>query len=112
MGIGPPRAELTITLELTSDQFDLLARRVAEIVVARTPAAPTAAPSPFLTVREASELLRASRQRIYDLLSDGRLTRHKDGSRVLIRRDEIERYLAGAPTVPPARYGPRLASPR
>lgn len=87
-------AELMVTLGLTSEQIDLLARRVAEIVVARAPAgAPNT--STFLSVREASELLRASRQRVYDLLSDGRLTRHKDGSRVLIRRDEIERYLAG-----------------
>ena len=83
-----------MTLELTGEQLDLLARRVAEIVVARTP--PTAPPaSTFLSVREASELLRACRQRIYDLLSDGRLTRHKDGSRVLIRRDEVDRYLRG-----------------
>ena len=78
---------LTVILELTGEQLDLLAHRVAEIVVAHTP--PTApAASTFLSVREASELLRASRQRIYDLLSDGRLTRHKDGTRVLIRRDE------------------------
>jgi len=90
---------LTVTLELTGEQLDLLARRVAEIVAAHTP--PTAPPaSAFLSVREASELLRASRQRIYDLLSDGRLTRHKDGSRVLIRRDEIDRYLRGEPVGP------------
>lgn len=87
-------AELMITLGLTSEQIDLLARRVAEIVVARAPSSATNT-SPFLSVREASELLRASRQRVYDLLSDGRLTRHKDGSRVLIRRDEIEQYLSG-----------------
>ena len=55
---------LTVTLELTGEQIDLLARRVAEIVVARTPP-PAAAASAFLSVREASELLRASRQRVY-----------------------------------------------
>lgn len=94
--------QLTVTLELTGEQLDLLALRVAEIVVARTPpTAPTA--SAFLSVREASELLRASRQRIYDLLSDGRLTRHKDGSRVLLRRDEIEQYLRGESVGPVAR---------
>ena len=89
-----------MTLELTGEQLDLLARRVAEIVVAGAPPTPPPA-STFLSVREASELLRACRQRIYDLLSDGRLTRHKDGSRVLIRRDEVDRYLRGE-TVGPA----------
>jgi excisionase family DNA binding protein len=47
----------------------------------------------YLTVAEAAERLRTKRQRVYDLLSDGRLTRFKDGSRVLIRADEIDEYL-------------------
>jgi excisionase family DNA binding protein len=50
-------------------------------------------PSPYMTPAEAATYLRASRQRIYDLLSAGRLTRHRDGSRVLIARDEVETYL-------------------
>lgn len=50
-------------------------------------------PSPWLSVVEAAELLRCKRQRIDDLLSQGRLTRHKDGSRTLISRAEIEEYL-------------------
>jgi excisionase family DNA binding protein len=49
----------------------------------------------LLSVPEAAELLRCERQRIYDLLSSGRLTRLKDGARVLVRRSEIERHLAG-----------------
>ena len=51
--------------------------------------------SPYLTVEEAAERLRCSRQRVYDLLSSGRLTRLKDGARVLVRRDEVDAYLAG-----------------
>jgi excisionase family DNA binding protein len=64
--------------------------------------------SPFLSVPEAAEYLRSSRQRVYDLLSAGRLTRRKDGSRVLVERAELDRYLAGggangvAPALPPA----------
>ena len=50
--------------------------------------------SGFLSVQEAADLLRCDRQRVYDLLSSGRLTRLKDGSRVLIRRAEIEAWLA------------------
>lgn len=49
--------------------------------------------SPYLTVREAAAFLRARPQRVYDLLSDGRLTRVKDGSRVLVARRELEAYL-------------------
>ena len=49
----------------------------------------------FLTVQEAADVLRADRQRVYDLVSSGRLTRHKDGSRVLVRRAELEAYLNG-----------------
>jgi excisionase family DNA binding protein len=47
----------------------------------------------YLTVPEAAECLRAKPQRVYDLLSDGRLTRHRDGARVLVSRDELDRYL-------------------
>jgi len=47
----------------------------------------------FLSVSEAAELLRAKPQRIYDLLSSGRLTRVKDGARVLVARAELEAWL-------------------
>jgi excisionase family DNA binding protein len=60
----------------------------------------------YLTPVEAAELLRCSRQRVYDLLSSGRLRRYKDGSRVLVARLEIVAYLSGqqvAPGLPPAR---------
>jgi len=50
--------------------------------------------APYLSVPEAAEYLRAKPQRVYDLLSSGRLARHKDGSRVLISRAELASYLA------------------
>jgi excisionase family DNA binding protein len=53
-------------------------------------------PSPFLTIPEAAELLRSKRQRVDDLLSAGRLARHKDGSRTLVSRAELLAYLGGA----------------
>jgi excisionase family DNA binding protein len=40
--------------------------------------------SPWLSVVEAAELLRCKRQRVDDLLSQGRLARYKDGSRTLV----------------------------
>lgn len=75
---------------LASEEFlKALADRVAERM-------PAPSSSPYLTVAEAADYLRASRQRVYDLLSAGRLTRHKDGSRVLVSRAELDAYLAGA----------------
>jgi excisionase family DNA binding protein len=50
-------------------------------------------PSPFLTIREAAELLRCPRQRVDDLLSARRLERVKDGARTLIRRSDLDAYL-------------------
>ena len=47
----------------------------------------------YMTIPEAAELLRCSRQRVDDLLSQRRLTRYKDGRRTLVSRAEIERHL-------------------
>lgn len=62
--------------------------------------------SPYMTVVEAAEYLRAKPQRIYDLLSAGRLTRHKDGRRVLIAREEIDALLNGSQRVAPGLPAP------
>jgi excisionase family DNA binding protein len=49
----------------------------------------------FMTIPEAADLLRSKRKRVDDLLSAGRLTRHKDGSRTLVSRVELLGYLNG-----------------
>jgi len=75
---------------------------IAELVLERVRAelAPTQPVPPLLSVDEAAELIRAKRLRIYDLLSSGRLTRHKDGSRVLVSREELIQLIAPSlPTV-------------
>ena len=56
-------------------------------------------PARFLTPAEAAEYLRCSRQRIYDLCSMGALSRFRDGSRVLVAREEIDSYLRRKATV-------------
>jgi excisionase family DNA binding protein len=48
----------------------------------------------YLTVVEAADRLRAKPQRVYDLLSAGRLRRYKDGARVLVKRAELDAYIA------------------
>jgi excisionase family DNA binding protein len=79
-------------IRLPDELVDLIAEQVAEILASRFEPPPA---SPYLTVEEAAEYLRAEKHRVYDLLSSGRLTRHKDGSRVLVERSELEAYLAG-----------------
>ena len=90
------RAELrpvAVTVQLASIDVERIAQRAAEILAARSEAPRRS--SPYLTIPEAAELLRTKRQRIDDLLSQGKLTRVKDGGRTLIARDELEEYLQG-----------------
>jgi excisionase family DNA binding protein len=79
-----------LRIVLPRELVEQIATRAAEIVLQRQR---VEAQSRWLTVREAAAELRAKPQRVYDLLSDGRLTRHKDGSRVLVDRRELDAYL-------------------
>ena len=78
--------------DLVSAIETLIYDRVATALAAHPGSQPAPA-SPYLTVVEAADYLRCHRQRIDDLLSQHRLTRIKDGSRTLVRRDEIEHHL-------------------
>jgi excisionase family DNA binding protein len=84
-----------VRFELSADVVEAIAERAAEIVLERV--ATSAAASPYMTVPEAAEFLRAKRQRVDDLLSSGRLSRFKDGSRTLVSRAELEAYVEGRP---------------
>jgi len=86
----------SLTLYLSDVRVTLPAEAVGALVAVLAPRLPAAAPpdpSPYLTVAEAADYLRASRQRVYDLLSSRRLSRRKDGARVLISRAELDTYL-------------------
>lgn len=48
-----------------------------------------------MTIPEAAEYLRCSRQRVADLLSQRKLTRYKDGGRTLVTRAEVAEWLNG-----------------
>jgi excisionase family DNA binding protein len=87
-----------VTLTIPSEVVEAIAVRAAEIVTA-TIAPDINGSTPYLTIPEAAEYLRCSRQRIYDLLSAGRLTRYKDGRRVLVARAELEAHLRIAETL-------------
>lgn len=85
-------ALLAELLALPEEELVPLAARLAPLLP--RPAPPP--PSPYLTVPEAAELLRCKRPRVDDLLSQGKLTRVKEGSRTLIARAELEAYLRGS----------------
>src|SRR4051794_37032382 len=80
--------ELRVTL--SADLLDAIVASAVELVVERLVTESTPSLSKYLTVSEAAEVLRAKPQRVYDLLSAGRLRRFKDGSRVLVLRDEVD----------------------
>jgi excisionase family DNA binding protein len=96
MGVGVTDLLGTFSPEFVAALEGLVDARVEAKLVERENENNTAAPSPYMTVIEAAEFLRSSRQRIHDLLSARRLQRYKDGARTLVRREEIERYVAGS----------------
>ena len=92
-------AEVIADLHLSESDMAELVEKVAAVVLERQPEPP--APSPYFTITEAAEYARSKPHRIYDLLSAGRLTRFKDGSRVLVSRAELAAHLSGvAPSLP------------
>jgi excisionase family DNA binding protein len=84
-----------IRIELPPELLDSIIERVAELVIARLEGGKPGSRSDYLTVPEAADFLRCKPQRIYDLLSARRLTRYKDGGRVLVSRAELEAHLRG-----------------
>jgi excisionase family DNA binding protein len=77
----------SINLTVPDELVDEIAGRVLTILQAQNAA------SPYMSVDEAADYMRCKPQRVYDLLSARRLTRLKDGSRVLVKRAEIDAYL-------------------
>lgn len=96
-------------ISLDSAGSEALVEAVAALVLERLGEA--TAVSPYLSVGEAAEYLRCKPQRIYDLLSARRLSKLKDGSRVLLLRLELDRHVAGTlPPVAQRRTGSRVAA--
>ena len=85
-----------LTIAVPDELVERVAERAAELVLERLERADNGAtPSPYLSVVEAAEYLRAKRHRVDDLLSRGTLTRFKDGARTLVSRAELEAYVQG-----------------
>ena len=69
---------------------EAIAQRAAEILAERMSIVQSTGISPFMTVPEAAEFLRCSRQRVYNHFSARRLSRLKEGGRTLVARSELE----------------------
>lgn len=83
---GESTTPVTITAQIDPEALrTLVAEEVARVLAARAPGA-----SPYLTVPEAAAYLRTTRARVDNLLSDGSLTRVKEGGRTLLHRAEVE----------------------
>jgi excisionase family DNA binding protein len=87
--VGP--GVIRVAVELTEEDVLRIADRTAALL--RSGGKDTVRESPYMTIDETAVYLRCRRQRIYDLLSQRRLSRIKDGGRTLISRAELEEYL-------------------
>ena len=81
-------APLTLTVELTPDQFDAIAQRVAELLTPQT-----APPAEWLNTTGSARHLACTRGRLYDLVQLGLLEPRRDGRRLLFRRSDLDAYL-------------------
>jgi len=78
-----------LALGVPSELIDAIAERTADLLSERLPDKP----EPYLNVEQAAEYLAAPKSRVYDLVRDGRLRAHKDGSRSLFTRADLDAVL-------------------
>lgn len=96
----PTPDAFTVQVRLDPDAIEAIAQRAAEIVLARMPIPGPESRSKYVTVPEACDLMRAPRQRVYDLLYNGQLTPYGTKGARLLLRAEVEAHLRGEDTGP------------
>jgi len=79
------------TLELPDKLVERIAHRAAELVADRE----AATASPWLDTQGAADYLAAKPSRIHDLVQLGHLHPHRDGRRLLFRREDLDAYVNG-----------------
>lgn len=82
-----------LVLPLPVEFVEVVAQRAAQIVASGLAATDDA----WLDVDGAAQHLACNRRRIYDLHSQRRIKAHKDGSRLLFRRSELDAYVEAGP---------------
>lgn len=84
---------MNVSIEITDEMVEAIAKRAADLVQARTKHSdPNAAG--YLDVAGAAAYLACPKSRIYSLVSTRRIPFHKDGSRTLFDRQELRDYVA------------------
>ena len=87
--------------DMTDDDLDRLAEKLAPRLLERIPTLALAARSAsekravWLNSDQAAEHLGCPRSRIHDLVQLGKLEPRRDGRRLLFRREELDAYLEG-----------------
>ncbi|MBA2643148.1 MAG: helix-turn-helix domain-containing protein [Actinobacteria bacterium] len=81
-----------IVLSVPESVIEAIADRVATIVVAEIMSTTTTV-TPYMTVAEAAEYLRWSKNAIYKLTAARAIPHHKHGGRILFRRDVLDEWL-------------------
>ena len=81
---------MNFSITLSDHQVGEIAQRVAEIIAAEKSVPNLVPTSRWLSPPEAASLLRCDTKRVYTMVSDGRLTRHREGRRLLLDRSEVE----------------------
>jgi excisionase family DNA binding protein len=81
-----------VGIVVTPELIEAIADRVTAGVVAAINIAATTR-TPYLTVVEAAEYLRWSRERIYKLTAASAIPHVRHGSRILLRRDWLDAWM-------------------
>jgi len=81
-----------LAVALPDELLETIAERAADILAERTGTVDS-----WLTVAEAAEHLRCPKSRVYSLASTrpARIPVHRDGSRLLFRRSELDAWVVG-----------------
>jgi excisionase family DNA binding protein len=83
--VNPPR----LAIEVTPEFVEQVATRVLKLLEER----PAPEPEPWIGVEEAARHLACEKDRIYALTSKRAIPFEKDGSRVLFRRSDLDRFV-------------------
>lgn len=89
----PDLDEAPLYLAFPPHLVEALANRAAELVLEQMPKPA----EPYLAVDQAARYMACAPKRIYDLCSQRRIPFAKDGSRTLLRREDLDAYLEEHP---------------
>jgi excisionase family DNA binding protein len=84
-----------LRFEMPEDLLEIVARRAAELVDRQQET------EPWIGVTDAAEHLACPTSRIYALVSARRIPFHKDGSRLLFKRSELDEWVRQGGAVRP-----------